>query len=128
MAKSSGSPSVIVSVLAMVLFSPTTNIAGPNGIQMATEDRVQLSGWWPTKGTASRNDFLGPEACGRCHWEIAKGQQQTPMLNAAMHAAYSRVLRSHDRLTFSLPPYTYHIVRRGHGSVYSVTNGTKTIS
>jgi Cytochrome c554 and c-prime len=119
---------VIVSVLAIVLLSPTTNIAGPNGIQMATEDRVQLPGWWPTKGTASRSDFVGPEVCGQCHWRKAQSQKHTPMANAAMHAADSKALRSHERLTFSLPPYTYYIARREDGSVYSVTNGTNTIS
>jgi predicted CXXCH cytochrome family protein len=128
MAKLKGFLCLIASVLAIVLSSTSANPAGPNGIQMATEDRLQLPGWWPTKATASRSDFAGPEACGQCHWEKTKSQKETPMANAAARAADSKALRSHGRLTFSIPPYTYRIVRREHGSVYSVTNGTKTIS
>src|SRR5262249_5851206 len=35
--------------------------------QMATADRVQSAGFWPTKGAAPRADYLGPAACARCH-------------------------------------------------------------
>ena len=50
------------------------------------------------------------------------------MANASTHAAKSEVLRSHDQVTFHLPPYSYQITRKENGSVYSVTNGAHTIS
>jgi hypothetical protein len=50
------------------------------------------------------------------------------MANASTHAADSEALRSHDQLTFRLPPYTYQITRTENGSFYSVTNGAHTIS
>jgi hypothetical protein len=95
---------------------------------MATEDRVQLPGWWPTKGAASRNEFLGPDACAACHASKARTQQQTPMAHAALHPTDSEALRAHDQLTLRLPPYTYQISRQPDGSLYSVTDGKQTIS
>jgi hypothetical protein len=50
------------------------------------------------------------------------------MANASTHAADSQALRSHDQMTFHLPPYTYQITRAQNGNVYSVTDGTHTIS
>jgi hypothetical protein len=95
---------------------------------MATEDRVQLPGWWPTKGTASRDEFIGPDACEACHASKVRTQKHTPMAHAALRPTDSEALRSHDQLTFSLPPYTYQIVRQKDASLYSVTDGKQTIS
>ena len=98
------------------------------GVQMATSDRIQLPGWWPTKGSAARSEFVGPETCAKCHASKARTQKQTPMANASRHALDSEALRTHDRLTFHLPPYTYEIRRTENGSVYSVADGAQTIS
>jgi cytochrome c554/c'-like protein len=95
---------------------------------MATEDRMQLPGWWPTKGSASRDEFLGPDACEACHASKVRTQKQTPMAHAALLPVDSEALRSHDQLTFNLPPYTYQILRQKDTSLYSVTDGKQTIS
>jgi len=50
------------------------------------------------------------------------------MANASVHAGDSETLRSHERMTFAAPPYTYQIVRKASGSVYSVTDGAQTIA
>jgi hypothetical protein len=97
-------------------------------VPMATEDRVQFSGWWPTKGTAPRNEFLGPNACAECHASKVRTQTQTPMAQAALRPTDSEALRSHQQLTFQLPPYTYQISRQDDGSLYSVTDGKQTIA
>jgi hypothetical protein len=102
--------------------------ASVNSVPMATEDRVQLPGWWPTKGTASRDEFLGPDACEACHASKVRTQKQTPMAHAALRPADSEALRSHDQLTFSFPPYAYQISRQKDGSLYSVSDGKQTIS
>jgi hypothetical protein len=114
--------------LAIFLCAPSANTAGVQSVQMATEDRLQLPGWWPTKGTASRDQFVGPDACAPCHASKVQTQKETPMANASTHAADSQSLRSHDQLTFHLPPYTYQITRAQNGSVYSVTDGVRPIS
>lgn len=102
--------------------------AGPASVPMATEDRVQLPGWWPTKGTASRDEFIGPDACEACHASKVRTQTQTPMAHAALRPVDSEALRSHDQLTSNLPPYTYQILRQKDASLYSVTDGKQTIS
>jgi hypothetical protein len=106
----------------------SANPARSASVPMATEDRVQLPGWWPTKGTASRDEFLGPDACAACHASKVRTQKQTPMAHAALRPADVDVLRSHDQLTFHLPPYTYQISRQQDGSLYSVTDGKQTIA
>ncbi len=45
------------------------------------------------------------------------------MAHAALRPADSEALRSHEQLTFHLPPYTYQISRQEDGSLYSVTDG-----
>jgi len=100
----------------------------PASVPMATDDRVQLTRWWPTKGTASREEFLGPNVCADCHASKFRTQTQTPMAHAAMRPADSEALRSHDQLTFSLPPYNYQISRQKDGSLFFVTDGKQTIS
>jgi hypothetical protein len=111
-----------------VALASSTKPASPASAPMATEDRVQLPGWWPTKGTASRDEFLGPDACAACHASKFRTQTQTPMAHAAMRPADSEALRSHDQLTLSLPPYNYLISRQENGSLFSVTDGKRTIS
>ncbi len=50
------------------------------------------------------------------------------MARASTPAATSNALRSHDRLSFELPPYIYQIARTGTGPVYSVSDVTHSIS
>ncbi len=50
------------------------------------------------------------------------------MANAATRPLASEALRSHDQLTFRVPPYTYQILRKQDGSEYSVSDGAHSIS
>jgi hypothetical protein len=106
----------------------TAKSAAHAGIPLSTEDRVQLPGWWPTKGAASRDEYVGPDACAACHATKVRTQKQTPMAQAALRPADSAALRAHDQLTFSLPPFTYQISRQPDGSRYSVNDGKQTTS
>jgi hypothetical protein len=92
--------------------------------QMTTAERVQGAGWWPTKGTPARKDFVGSEACAQCHRHQAT-QRATPMARTAARAEDSEVLRAHERLTFRTGPYTYEITRNGPQRLYSVTDGAR---
>jgi hypothetical protein len=95
---------------------------------MATADRVQRASWWPTKGTPARAEYVGPDACAQCHRAKGNSARNTPMAHASMPAADSEVLRSHDRLEARIGPYHYEIVRTPEGSVYSVSDGAKSVS
>jgi Cytochrome c3 len=95
---------------------------------MATDERLESSGWWPTKRTASLQDFAGTQECARCHAKIAETQFATPMARAASAAANSNVLREHGHIERQLDPYTYTISRGDGASVYSVSNAAASFS
>jgi hypothetical protein len=89
---------------------------------MATPDRWQAAGWWPTKGTPSRREYVGPDACTRCHADIATSQQKTPMFNAARRASDSAPLRQHQKLLFSDETFNYVLSREPTETKFSVIN------
>src|SRR5437868_3122456 len=84
----------VVGCLAIV-----ANAAVLIGAQMATADRVQGGpGWWPTKGTAPRPDYIGTAACAQCHPAQSQSQSTTAMARTAMRARDSAVLHEHRNL------------------------------
>jgi predicted CXXCH cytochrome family protein len=125
---SKGSVAVVAAWLFAAAASPSAPPVVRGSLQMATDDRLQHPGWWPTKGTAPREEFLGPSACEPCHASKAQTQKATPMANAATRPLASEALRSHSELTFRVPPYTYQILRKEDGSQYSVSDGEHSIS
>ncbi len=72
--------------------------------------------------------FVGPDACAQCHVEEAADQHNTSMGRALERVSDCQILSTHPRLTFRTGPYSYQIVRQGKQSIYSVTDGTNTIS
>ena len=97
--------------------------------KLATTDRVaQSPGWWPTKGTALRKDFVGTTACATCHAQKAATQVTTAMARTARRAATSEALRGHPSLGFRLGTYSYAITTDDRQSTYSVTDGTRSES
>jgi len=95
---------------------------------MATDERLQIPGWWPTKRSASREDYVGTAECARCHAKKTSTQVTTPMAHAAMPAAKSDILREHPKVSLQLGPYNYTISRTETESTYSVSDGTNSIS
>jgi cytochrome c554/c'-like protein len=97
--------------------------------QMATPDRVQESGFWPTQGTAARKDFLGPAACARCHPSHAATQAGTSMARTAMHARDAPALRDNPSLRMRAGTYSYEITTSGGQSLYAVSGpgGTSSV-
>jgi cytochrome c553 len=91
--------------------------------QLATADRVRDAGWWPTKGTAARADYVGAAACSSCHRAQAASQPTTAMARTAAKAERSEILHTIDRLTFKTGDYSYEIVSNGQQSRYTVSNG-----
>jgi Cytochrome c554 and c-prime len=100
----------------------------PMGISMPTESRVKSSGWWPTKGDASRDSYVGTPVCARCHASKVATQQTNAMSHAAVRAADAEVLRQHNHLSFRLGPYREEIVTKGEKSVLTITTGDNAAS
>jgi Cytochrome c554 and c-prime len=95
---------------------------------MATDERLEAPGWWPTKQSASLDDFVGTQECARCHPKIAATQLDTPMARAASMAADSTALPGQESLSRQAGPYTYTITKKGTGITYSVADGVNSIS
>lgn len=95
---------------------------------MATEERLEAPGWWPTKRTASLDDFVGTKECARCHPKIVATQIETPMAHAASLAADSTALREHQRLFRQVGRYSYTISKEEAGNNYSVGDGVNSDS
>jgi hypothetical protein len=95
---------------------------------MATYEHLEANGWWPTKKSASLQDFAGTAECARCHAKITETQLTTPMAHAASPAADSAILRDHDPIARRLGPFTYTISRGEKDSTYSVSNAASSFS
>jgi hypothetical protein len=96
--------------------------------QFSTAERVKQKGWWPTKGDAPRDEYVGPATCARCHSDVSASQKHTQMARTSLAPADSEMLRSHDKAAFSQGPYTYQITHSTEGEVYNVTDSKQTIS
>jgi len=68
-----------------------------------------------------------PSLCAKCHSE-ALSQPDTAMARALETVQQSGVLISHPLLTATYGKYSYRIERTGDQSIYSVTDGTSTIT
>ena len=69
----------------------------------------------------------GTTPCGRCHAE-ARTQPDTHMAHALETVEQARILIEHPVLTARYGKYSYRIERQGDQSIYSVTDGTTTVT
>ena len=133
----------VLSMALLTLLSSFEKSAGANPAPqqqvetpMATDERLEVPGWWPTKQTASLDDFVGTKECARCHPKIVATQLETPMARAATLPSDSRALREHERLIYQTGqqggqqagPYTFTISKNGAARTYTVTDGARSIS
>lgn len=93
----------------------------------STAERLQDPGWWPTKGTYSRDDYVGPTVCAQCHSDEGT-QVKGAMARALELASESKILASLSPLRFQLGGFSYQIVRQGDQSIYSVRRGSEEVS
>jgi hypothetical protein len=67
-------------------------------------------------------------ACAGCHASQAKPQPDTPMGRGMQWPDADPLFKSHPQLSFRKGPYTYTVESKENQPVYSVTDGTRTIS
>jgi len=113
----------VVSALAIgvVPSASSAQTSAPVSMSMPTASRVQSPGWWPTKGDATRDSYVGTATCAKCHASKVATQQKHAMAHAAVRAAHAEILRQNDHLPFRLGPYREEIVTKGGKSVLTVT-------
>jgi len=94
----------------------------------ATEIRLIDPGWWPTKGTFPRDQYVGSETCGRCHRDIAATQANTPMDHAVKRATADAFTNMPQSMHFHTGSYDYSVSQNATGAEYSTTNGQQSAS
>jgi len=67
-------------------------------------------------------------ACAGCHASQARPQPDTPMGRGMQWPDTNPLFKSHPALNLRKGPYTYSVETKGNQPVYSVTDGTRTIS
>lgn len=121
----------IKKALVLVTFTLWTIVCVGSSIfgdgQKAAPENTPLSNWRPSRDPSGIH-YVGSSKCAECHKDKALTQPATPMAHALEPVADCQVLSAHPRLTFRNGPYTYQITRQGNRSIYSVTDGEKTIS
>lgn len=95
--------------------------------QMAAPSYASSTPWRSNKPFAEAG-YLGAQSCAECHEQESKTQHATGMGRALETAAESRVLRANPRMTFRFGAYTFEIKREGDQSIYSVSDGARTVA
>jgi hypothetical protein len=133
--RSKSKPQILLGVVALtavasfaIALAVSAQQSDLANVPMATLDRIKLSAWWPTKGAAPREEYIGPLACATCHSVKSALQKTTPMAHASTEAVNSEILRSHERLNFQSGPFRYEIASSAGGSVYSVHQAAKSVT
>jgi hypothetical protein len=111
-----------------LLFASFAHSPGSLRAQMATEDRLLYRGWWPRHSTPSADEYVGPAQCAKCHSDKAASQKKTAMARTALPVAGSDVLSQRGQLTFPQGKVSYQIATAAGKSVYSVADGTQSLS
>jgi hypothetical protein len=119
--------SLLVLAKAGVALQVVEQTAAPSGISLPTDVRVQSPGWWPTKGDASRDSYIGTAACAKCHASKVASQRTNAMAQAATRTGDSEILRQHH-FTFRIGPYNEEIVTKGEKSVLTVSAEASSLS
>ncbi|HST50734.1 MAG TPA: multiheme c-type cytochrome [Pyrinomonadaceae bacterium] len=115
--------------LSFLLTFALAYLAGtrPAGGRAQTPARDALSKWRPARDY-SGIPYVGAGACAECHAKESRTQPSTPMGHASERADVCEVLKSRAPLTFRNGPYSYRIARDGDQAIYTVGDGTSTIS
>ena len=100
-----------------------------DGLSLATPDRLEDAGWWPTKGDSSRSQYVGVATCSGCLVELAAAQKTTPMFHAGVRALDSTILQARLPLTYEESKYHSTLsLGPGDGVTFSVNDRTGAVS
>jgi len=94
---------------------------GSGSISKSTAARRQDPGWWPTKGSPTRNEYAGAAECAGCHSSESDDFPSAAMAHAATRASDSDFLRRYDHLALQIGPYNYRIDTSDGKSIFTVS-------
>lgn len=101
----------------------------PAGISLTTKTRVHDEpGWWPTKGSASKDQFVGNAACAKCHAAKAASFNGAAMSHAAVPVEDSEIVRKRGSLQFQAGPYQYEPQSSGGKAALKVSDAKASVS
>src|SRR5947207_1804340 len=85
--------------------------------------------WWPWAVHAARPALSSSTiVCVSCHRSEATTQPGTSMAHALETVPEGEILRTHPRLAFQERKYSYEIRRDENRSLYTVTDGTQSMT
>ena len=129
------SGAVLSILLLITLLSPGTLVISAKppshkDTQLSTSTDMRLidPGWWPTKGTYPRDQYVGADTCQRCHQDIAATQMNTPMAHAVKAATADAFANMPPIMHFRAGSYDYSVSQTPSGAEYSTTNGQQSAS
>ncbi len=93
-----------------------------DGVQLTTEERLQVEAWWPTKSSVPLSAFAGSSACTGCHKDEAP-THSSAMMRAATPAADFHFLRPGTSLHFDAQPLLYSLTAGAAGGLTLTTSG-----
>ena len=86
-----------------------------------------LSRWRPTHELTGVR-YVGNNSCAQCHIDEAAKRLANTMSRALEPVSDCEILKKNPQLEFRNGPYTYEVVRSGNRSIYTITDGSNTIS
>ncbi|HKW19622.1 MAG TPA: multiheme c-type cytochrome [Terriglobales bacterium] len=94
-----------------------------------TEMRLLDPGWWPTKGSASREEYAGDAACAGCHAEKTASYASTQMAHAMTPVGGEGLAElARGPVHRTIGSYSYSLRSTPAGPVLSINDGTQSAS
>lgn len=120
---------VVVSSIVSGVALGVTVVSHDHEVETATEVRLLDPGWWPTKGSPERKQYVGSAKCAECHAAQTQAQLTTPMAHALTRASPLGAKEiSQGPLQFRIGEYSYQLARSAAGIVFSASDGKSSIS
>src|SRR5438132_1484694 len=101
-----GSRLILLAIAAAGLAISLTTVAQQPATvadQLSTPERIKKNKWWPLKGTAPREEYVGNAVCAQCHASIVATQSKSAMAQTAVRTVDSILLKEHAKeLNFTI--------------------------
>jgi len=83
---------------------------------------------WSPNSPAGTSRYIGDSSCAKCHQNKSRSHASSAMADALATPADAPILRNNPELSFRNGQWTYRISRKGNGNLYTITDGTNTLT